>query len=150
MPGLMLGGCRPLAPSPAIPRAGTVIGDSNFPGSERPLALDLQGRLRHVHLLGPTGYGKSTLMVQMIVQDLEAGYGVVVLDPKGDLVQSVLERIPAHRLADVVVLDPADSERPVGLNPLQAIDRDHQEVVVENLVGLFKSLYRNSWGPAAR
>jgi Type IV secretory system Conjugative DNA transfer len=147
IPGLILGGCRPLAPSPAIPTTGTVVGDSNFPGSARPLALDLQGRLRHVHLLGPTGYGKSTLMVQIIVQDLEAGYGCVVLDPKGDLVQSVLERIPARRLADVVVLDPADTERPVGLNPLQSIDRDHQEVVVENLVGLFKSLYRNSWGP---
>jgi len=147
VPGLMLGGCRPLAPSPAIPRFGTVIGDSNFPGSQRPLALGLQGRLRHVHLLGPTGYGKSTLMVNMIVQDLEAGYGCVVLDPKGDLVQSVLERIPEKRLGDVVVLDPADTERPVGLNPLQSIDRDHQEVVVENLVGLFKSLYRNSWGP---
>lgn len=58
-----------------------------------------------------------------------------------------IERIPDHRLGDVVVLDPADSERPVGLNPLQSIDRDHQEVVTENLVGLFKSLYRNSWGP---
>ena len=147
VPGLMLGGCRPLAPSPAVPSTGTVIGDSNFPGSTRPLALDVQARLRHAHLLGPTGYGKSTLMVNMIVQDLEAGRGVVVLDPKGDLNQSVLERIPDHRLGDVVVLDPADSERPVGLNPLQSIDRDHQEVVTENLVGLFKSLYRNSWGP---
>jgi hypothetical protein len=147
VPGLMLGGCRPLAPSPAIPRLGTVIGDSNFPGSQQPLALGLQGRLRHVHLLGPTGYGKSTLMVNMITQDLEAGYGCVVLDPKGDLVQSVLERIPEKRLGDVVVLDPADSDRPVGLNPLQSLDRDHQEVVVENLVGLFKSLYRGSWGP---
>jgi hypothetical protein len=147
VPGLLLGGCRPLAPSPAIGTIGTVIGDSNFPGSNRPLALDVQARLRHAHLLGPTGYGKSTLMVNMITQDLEAGYGVIVLDPKGDLVQSVLERIPDHRLGDVVVLDPADSEMPVGLNPLQSIDRDHQEVVTENLVGLFKSLYRNSWGP---
>jgi hypothetical protein len=147
VPGLVLGGCRPLAPSPAIASVGTVIGDSNFPSSQRPLALDLQARLRHVHLLGPTGYGKSTLMVQMIVQDLEAGFGCVVLDPKGDLIQSVLERIPTHRLDDVIVLDPADSDQPVGINPLQSTDRDHQEVVVENLVGLFKSLYKSSWGP---
>jgi hypothetical protein len=97
--------------------------------------------------LGPTGTGKSTLLVNMAVQDLEAGRGVVLLDPKGDLVQSVLERMPAKRRGDVIVLDPADTSRPVGLNPLESIDVDHAEVVVENLVGLFKSLYKHSWGP---
>lgn len=66
VPGLMLGNCRPLAPSPAVPTSGTVIGDSNFPGSTRPVALDLQARLRHLHVLGPTGYGKSTLLMNMI------------------------------------------------------------------------------------
>jgi hypothetical protein len=147
IPGLMLGNCRPLAPSPAIPTSGTVIGDSNFPGSTRPLALDLPARLRHLHVLGPTGYGKSTLLMNMITQDLDAGYGVVVLDPKGDLITDLLNRIPAHRMNDVCVLDPADRDRPVGLNPLRAADADHAEVVVENLVGLFKSLYRHSWGP---
>jgi hypothetical protein len=147
VPGLMLGGCRLVAASPAIPRFGTAIGDSNFPGDPRPLALDIQGRLRHVQVLGPTGTGKSTLLVNMAVQDLEAGRGVVLLDPKGDLVQSVLERMPAKRRNDVIVLDPADTSRPVGLNPLESVDVDHAEVVVENLVGLFKSLYKHSWGP---
>ncbi|MGD0082037.1 MAG: type IV secretory system conjugative DNA transfer family protein [Acidimicrobiales bacterium] len=147
VPGLALGGCRLVAASPAIPRTGTAIGDSNFPGDPRPLALDTQARLRHVQVLGPTGTGKSTLLVNMAVQDLEAGRGVVLLDPKGDLVQSVLERMPPKRRADVIVLDPADTSRPVGLNPLESVDVDHAEVVVENLVGLFKSLYRHSWGP---
>jgi len=147
VPGLALGGCRPLAPSPVIPTVGTVIGDSNLPGTERPLALDLPGRLRHLHVLGPTGYGKSTLLVNMITQDLEAGYGCVVLDPKGDLIADLLARIPAHRRSDVCVLNPADTEWPVGLNPLQAAAGTSSEVVVENLVGLFKSLYRSSWGP---
>lgn len=147
VPGLMLGNCRPLAPSPAVPQRGTVIGDSNFPGSTRPLALDLQARLRHLHVLGPTGYGKSTLLMNMITQDLDAGYGVVVIDPKGDLITDLLARIPDHRRGDVIVLDPADRDRPVGLNPLRSADADHAEVVVENLVGLFKSLYRHSWGP---
>ncbi len=147
VPGLALGGCRLVAASPAIPRSGTAIGDSNFPGDPRPLALDTQARLRHVQVLGPTGTGKSTLLVNMAVQDLEAGLGVVLLDPKGDLVQSVLERVPPRRRNDVVVLDPADTTWPVGLNPLESIDDDHAEVVVENLVGLFKNLYRSSWGP---
>jgi hypothetical protein len=147
VPGLPLGGCRLVPASPVIPRVGTVIADSNFPGDPRPLAMDLQARLRHTHILGPTGYGKSHAMATMISQDLQAGYGVIVLDPKGDLIETVLERVPPERQGDVIVLDPADSTRPVGLNPLHSLNPDHAETVVENLVGLFKSLYRQSWGP---
>jgi energy-coupling factor transporter ATP-binding protein EcfA2 len=147
MPGLILGGCRQVPASPLIARHGTVVADSTYPDDERPMALDVQGRLRHTHLLGPTGVGKSTLLVQMAVSDLEAGRGLVMLDPKGDLVQAVLERVPEHRRADVIVLDPADTARPVGLNPLRSATGASAEVVVENLVGLFKSLYRHSWGP---
>lgn len=147
LPGLSLGAARSLAPAAAIPAAGTIIGRATFPGQRRPLALDVEARLRHVHLLGPTGTGKSTLLANMICSDLAAGHGVVVLDPKGDLVADVLERVPAKRRGDVVVLDPADVERPVGLNPLAVALGSSAEVVVENLVGLFKSLYRDSWGP---
>jgi hypothetical protein len=147
VPGLVLGAARVLPASPLISRTGTVIGDSNFPGDLRPLALDTEARLRHLHVLGPTGTGKSTLLVNMALQDIGLGRGVVVLDPKRDLIEAILQRYPDDRRDDLVILDPADSERPVGLNPLQSLDDDHAEVVVENLVGLFKSLYRNSWGP---
>jgi energy-coupling factor transporter ATP-binding protein EcfA2 len=147
MPGLILGGCRQVPASPLIPSTGTVLADSTYPGDERPMAMDVTGRLRHTHLLGPTGVGKSTLLVQMALSDLEAGKGLIMLDPKGDLVQSLLERVPEHRRRDVIVLDPADTNRPVGLNPLRSATGASGEVVVENLVGLFKSLYRHSWGP---
>jgi hypothetical protein len=147
VPGLVLGGCRQVPASPLVPRSGTVLADSNYPGDPRPLALDVGARLHHTHLLGPTGTGKSTLIVHMVLDDLENGRGVVLLDPKGDLVQQVLERIPAAREHDVVVLDAADTARTVGLNPLRAARGASAEVVVENLVGLFKSLYRHSWGP---
>ena len=147
VPGLVLGGSRLVPASPTIPSDGTVIADANFPGDSRPLAIGVEGRLRHVHVLGPTGTGKSTLLVNMALADLQAGRGLVLLDPKGDLVDAVLDRVPEHRRDDIIVLDPADTARPVGLNPLQSVDEDHAEVVVENLVGLFKSLYRYSWGP---
>jgi energy-coupling factor transporter ATP-binding protein EcfA2 len=147
MPGLIQGGARQIPPSPMIPATGTVLADSTYPGDHRPMALDVNARLRHVHLLGPTGVGKSTLLVQMAVSDLEAGRGVVLLDPKGDLVQAVLERVPEWRRRDIVILDPADTAQPVGLNPLRSATGASAEVVVENLVGLFKSLYRHSWGP---
>jgi hypothetical protein len=147
MPGLVLGGCRQVPASPLIPSKGTFLADSTYPGEQRALAVDIESRLRHLHVLGPTGTGKSTLLVQMAVSDLEAGHGLVLLDPKGDLVQAVLERVPENRRNDVIVLDPADTARPVGVNPLRSATGASAEVVVENLVGLFKSLYRHSWGP---
>jgi len=146
LPGLRLGGCRKIPASPAISERGTVICDSTFPGDERPLALDLAARLRHVHVLGPTGVGKSNLLASMVIDDMEAGRGVVLLDPKGDLVTTILERVPEHRRDDVIVLDPADAA-PVGLNPLRSAHGVSGEVVVENLVGMFKNLYSYSWGP---
>lgn len=147
IPGVVLAGYRQLAVSPLVPTSGTVLADATFPGSRQPIAVDVQARLRHVHVLGPTGTGKSTLLVNMVVQDLEAGRGVVVLDPKRDLIEDILARVPARRRSDLVVLDPADDDRPVGLNPLRSVGSAGSEVVVENLVGLFKSLYRTSWGP---
>ncbi len=148
VPGLALGGCRLVPASPLVPSTGMVLADATFPGDARPLALSTEGQLRHLHVLGPTGTGKSTLLVNLITQAVATGHSVVALDPKGDTIQAVLERVPDWRRDDVIVLDPADTTgRLVGLNPMQSVDEDHAEVVVENLVGLFKSLYRHSWGP---
>jgi hypothetical protein len=116
-------GARLLPVSKEIARHGRIIGRSTFPGRERPVALAARDGLRHLHVLGPTGVGKSTLLLNLIVQDIAAGRGVVVIEPKGDLVEDVLARIPGERLDDVVLLDPADEARPVGLNPLAANGR---------------------------
>ncbi|MGK5554333.1 helicase HerA domain-containing protein [Actinomadura kijaniata] len=115
--GLDLGSARQLAPSPDIPARGRVVVQANFPGSKRPLALSVPDSLRHLHVLGPTGVGKSTLL-SLITQDMQAGRGVVVVDPKDDLASDVLDRMPQERVGDVVVLDLIDVERPVGLNVL--------------------------------
>lgn len=140
VPGVILAGHRQLAPSPRVPSAGTVIGEATFPGSACPVAIDLEGRRRHLAILGPTGTGKSTLMSSLILQDLEAGHGVILIDPKGDLVDAVTAHMPSHRRDDVIILDPADDSRPVGLNPLR-VGGDAGETAVENLVGLFRSLF---------
>jgi hypothetical protein len=139
-------GSRLVAPSSVIPRAGRVIGKATFPGRERPLALSATDSLRHVHALGPTGSGKSTLLLNLITQDIAAGRAVVVIEPKGDLIAAVLERIPSDRIGDVVLLDPTDTERPVGLNPL-ALDGRSPELAADQLLGLFHSLYAAHWGP---
>jgi type IV secretory pathway TraG/TraD family ATPase VirD4 len=141
-----LGTAKALAPSSDIPSHGRVVMRSTYLGMERPLALSLADSLHHVHLVGPTGSGKSTLLLGLITQDMHAGRGVVVVDPKGDLGADVLDRVPADRVGDVVVLDPADEERPVGLN-LLAHPGDSPELVVDQVVSIFHELYRDSWGP---
>jgi hypothetical protein len=146
LPGLRLAGCRQLAPAADIPSGGRVLGRATFPGSERTLALSVTDSLRHVHVIGPTGVGKSTLLASLITQDMAAGRGVVVLDPKGDLVADVLDRVPRGRTGDVIVLDPTDDERPVGLNLLAGAAGD-SELVVDQVVGIFHQLYHAFWGP---
>ena len=94
LPGLRLGTSRLLAPSSDIARVGRVVALSTFPGSERPLALSVPDSLRHLHAIGPTGVGKSTLLLGLITQDMQAGRGVVVIDPKGDLAADVIDRVP--------------------------------------------------------
>lgn len=128
-----------------IKSGGTVMAVSDCPGDEqRRLALSTHDALQHVHLLGPTGSGKSALMTSMIVSFIEQGHGVVVIEPK-DLVTDVLARIPANRQEDVVVLDPTD-EAPVGLNPLQG-GGGNPELVADSVLAVFRGLFERSWGP---
>jgi hypothetical protein len=85
-------------------------------------------------------------MLNLILQDITAGRGVAVIDPKGDLIEDVLARVPKEREGDIVVLDPADEERPVGLNVLQGGDRP-AELVADQVLAVFHDLYRENWGP---
>lgn len=146
LPGLTLGGARHLAPSSDLPRRGRVLGRSTFPGAERPLALSVEDSLRHVHVLGPTGVGKTTLLSGLIVGDMAAGRGVVVVDPKGDLVADVLDRVPRERVGDVILLDPTDADRPVGLNLLAGAS-ESPELVSDQVVSIFHGLFKAFWGP---
>ncbi|MDQ6740628.1 MAG: type IV secretion system DNA-binding domain-containing protein, partial [Actinomycetota bacterium] len=139
-------GSRPLAPVKAVPMKGRVIGRSTWPGIERTVAMSPDDSLRHLHVLGPTGVGKSTLLLNLIAQDMHQGRGVVVIEPKGDLIADVLQRVPAKRIGDVVLLDPTDEARPVGLNPLATHGRS-PELVADSLLAVFHGLYLSSWGP---
>lgn len=150
LPGVERGAARQLPAPAGLLTTGALVGVSDHPGTEgRELRLDVDARLRHLSLIGPTGVGKSTLMAGMVLDDLAAGHAVVVIDPKRDLVEAILDRIPAVRHSDVVVLDPTDTSRPVGLNVLRAApDREaERELVSEHLLGVFQSLWKDSWGP---
>ncbi|MEU5428225.1 type IV secretory system conjugative DNA transfer family protein [Streptomyces olivoreticuli] len=149
--GLNLGGSRQMAPPPSLAQHGLVVGLSNLPGMEqRCLALKTKDRLRHSFLLGPTGSGKSELLAQMILQDIRSGFGVFACDPKGDLVEEICARLSDEDAERVVVVTPAQRDRPIGFNPLSVPNwRDEQarELVADGVLHIFKSLWADSWGP---
>jgi hypothetical protein len=149
LPGLAQAVARQLPPQMNLPSIGTVVATSTYPGlSSRPLALKTSDRLRHAWILGPTGTGKSTLLANLITQDIAAGRGVVVVDPKGDLVGDVLDRVPAERHDDLLVISPGETDRPVGLNLLDIGASEHaRELAVDHLTGVMANLWRSSWGP---
>jgi len=132
----------PVRTGGAIP--DRIVGLATAPGHEHPVGLSVAASLRHGWVLGPSGSGKSTLLERLILQDIDAGRGVLVIEPKGDLVDAVLDRIPEHRRADVVVLDPTD-DTPVGCNPLAAPGT--AEVRADALLAVMRGLYADAWGP---
>lgn len=123
------------------------VGTATYPGPSGSLVLRPDDALRHLHVLGPTGSGKSHLLTNLIIQDITAGRGVVVMEPKSDLIRSILERIPERRINDVVVLDGAGVDSPVGVNPLAGVSSANRELVVDQVLGMLRSLWRESWGP---
>lgn len=144
--GLRLGASRRLEPAGDVATHGRVLGVSSVPGLRRSVALSAADSLHHSHVLGPTGVGKSTLLANLIAQDIESDRAVVVIDPKGDLVRDVVDRVPQGRRGDVILLDPTDEGRPVGLNLLHGAVAA-PELVTDAVVAIFHRLYAAYWGP---
>jgi hypothetical protein len=145
-PGLQRAGAKAVPPPPGIATTGDLIKPLGLSdsGHSRPVGLHVADARHHLHILGATGSGKSELMARMILDDAEAGRGVVVVDPKGDLVSDLLMRLP-EELGEKVVLFDADSKsRPPVLNPLEGADKAR---AVDNLVSIFSRIYASSWGP---
>ena len=142
-------------PLRAAPDGGTELGDGETSGGSRSVYLSDSVRLQHVYVVGQTGTGKSTLLLNMALSDIAAGHGLTLLDPHGTLVSAVLDRIPAHRRDDVVLVDPADLERHVGMNLLDLGTSDpahyvaRRDAIVDELFDTFEALYdlRIAGGP---
>ncbi|SDW39447.1 TraM recognition site of TraD and TraG [Saccharopolyspora shandongensis] len=145
LPGLARAGARAVPPPPKTPTEGELIrpvGISDT-GHARPVGLQVSDARHHLHILGATGSGKSTILARMILADAEHDRGAVVIDPKGDLITDVLQRLPEHTAEKVVLFD-ADTRGPVPcLNPLEG----PKEAAVDNLVSVFSRVFSSAWGP---
>ncbi|HEX6369066.1 MAG TPA: DUF87 domain-containing protein [Longimicrobium sp.] len=130
---------------PGVRGRGVFIGENEHHGQKSDIRLPEALRFRHTYVVGGTGTGKSTLLINLILQDLEARNGLAVLDPHGDLVDAILARIPDHRLRDVVLIDPSDTEYTVGLNILSAHSELERTLLSSDLVAVFRRL-ATSWG----
>jgi hypothetical protein len=131
------------APEAAAP--GLVLGENLHRGKTTHVVLPREDRLRHVHVLGATGTGKSTLLLNLILQDIRNGEGLGLIDPHGDLVNHVLDHIPAARHEDVVLFDAADADYPVGFNLLDARTEGERTLLESDLAALFRR-FASSWG----
>lgn len=118
-----------------------IIGENDFRGQTRLIEFAARDRLRHMYMVGKTGVGKSTLFQNLALQDIENGDGICFVDPHGDSIDWLLERIPRERLADVVLFDPSDAEYPFGLNLLEARDEREKDFLVNECIQIFYKLF---------
>ncbi len=138
-------------PAPAnLPTTGVLVGRSAVPGATQEVRILGEDRLRHMYILGQTGTGKTTMLKTMILDDIQAGHGVCVVDPHGDLFKEILGRVPDTRVNDVIVLDPSDVEHPVGLNLLEGADESQRHFVVQEMVSIISRVMADEYGAAAK
>ena len=123
------------------------FGQTNYHGSSDEFGIAQDDRRRHLYLVGKSGSGKSKCLELLIKADLEAGRGIALLDPHGDLVDNVLRMVPEHRMKDVIIFDPSDTEFPIAFNPIEKVDPALKMQVTVGFISIFKKLFGDTWTP---
>lgn len=124
-----------------------LLGQTTFREELKAFGIKKSDRRHHLYIVGKTGTGKSTLIKNMVIQDLRLGHGVALVDPHGDLVEDLLNFIPKERTNEVVYFNPADTSFPVAINILEAKGDDEKHLVAASLISVFKHLWKEFWGP---
>ena len=125
----------------------TPIGLTNWRHIKQPFGIKLNDRFGHIYCLGKTGVGKSTLLLNMAISDIEQGHGICVIDPHGDISKRLLEHIPRERIDDVIYFNANDTDLPIGFNLLKGIHPNYYHLVVSGLISTFKNIWAENWGP---
>lgn len=130
------------APAPAqIPSEGVFLGMSSYRGIQRPVYVGEKDRRRHFYIIGKTGTGKTEILKEMIMQDIRSGKGLCFMDPHGDAIEDMLQMIPPERAEDVIYFNPSDSQRPLGLNLLEAKNEDQKHFAATSVINMMYKLF---------
>ncbi|MFA6524702.1 MAG: type IV secretion system DNA-binding domain-containing protein [Patescibacteria group bacterium] len=125
----------------------TVFAETNFRNKRVRFGIKEDDRRRHVYLIGKTGVGKSNCIENMVISDIHRGRGVALVDPHGESVEKVIKFIPSNRINDVVYFNPSDTEHPIAFNILEEVNPQYKNLIASGLVGVFKKIWADSWGP---
>ncbi len=125
----------------------TPIGTTNHRSGGQKFGIKDKDRLQHIYCIGKTGTGKSTLLLNMAIHDIQNGKGTGIIDPHGDLANSILDYIPNDRINDVIYFNATDREQPIAFNPLYKVTQANRFLTADNIVSVFKKLWPDSWGP---
>ncbi len=123
----------------------TLFAKTNFRNKQVPFGIKREDRRKHMYVIGKTGMGKTTMMENMIIQDIVNDNGLAFVDPHGDSVEKILNYIPARRINDVVYFNPADMEFPIAFNILESVDPRYKHLVASGLMGVFTKIWANLW-----
>ena len=124
-----------------IPTTGLYLGKSNFRGVEKQIFMSQEDRARHFYIIGQTGTGKSQFLMSLALQDIQSGEGVAIIDPHGTDVEELLKKIPASRKDDIILFDASDTERPMGINMLEARSEEEKHLIINSFIALLYKLY---------
>ncbi len=125
----------------------TPIGITDWRETHQPFGIKDADRFGHIYVIGKTGVGKSTLLLNMAISDIERGNGLCVIDPHGDIAETLLHYIPENRIADVIYFNPKDVEHAIAFNPLSGINPADHHLVAAGLISTFRKIWADSWGP---
>ena len=120
---------------------------TNFRGQDAIFGIKTDDRRRHMYLIGKTGMGKTNLLEHLVLQDIRNGHGVAYVDPHGDTAEKLIRMIPSERINDVIYFNPADQNFPIAFNVMEQVSPEYRHLVASGLVGVFKKLWADSWGP---
>ncbi|QQS23387.1 type IV secretion system DNA-binding domain-containing protein [bacterium] len=121
------------------------FGKTNFRNRQVPFGIKTDDRRRHMYVIGKTGMGKTTLMENMVIQDIRNGNGVCFIDPHGDPIMKILDFVPPHRINDVVYFNPADLDYPIAFNILESVESRYKHLVASGLMGVFTKIWASMW-----
>jgi hypothetical protein len=124
-----------------IPESGLYLGKSKFRGVDKKVYMENKDRTRHLYIVGQTGTGKSQMMMMLALQDMRNGEGLAIIDPHGTDIEELLTKIPQERMGDVILFDAADTERPFGINMIEAHSEEEKHMLINSFIALLYKLY---------